>query len=152
MIDIVEVANRIASSGFLVKVNIFMWSGSLPPNPVWGNRFICTMTEDSQRSVSFIKKQIQEALVCRSIQCGDERFLPKQMIPEWLKEHEETKSKLASVVDIMVNSFDILRDSARLAAASQAVKVWADKHPAEGKPPLSVSSYASNLVDSLMPS
>jgi len=152
MIDIIETANRIASSGVVVRLYVSAWSGFLPPRPEWGNRYLCTIPEEAKHSVGLIKRQIRDAFFYKSIQCHSGRFIPNRIIPEWIREHEEIKAKLAAIVEIMANSVNTLRDAARLAAGSQSVKVWAENHPTEGTPPLSMSSHASSIVDSIMPS
>jgi len=152
MIDIVETATRIASSGFLIKMKISAWAGFIPSRPEWGDRMICSIPADAKQSVDRAKKVIKDTLYRRVIPCYGGLFIPKHTIPEWIKEHEEAKAKLAAIVNVIANSIDTLRDAACLAAAAQTIKVWEKRHPKEGDPPLSISSHASSVVNSIMPS
>ena len=150
MVNLVETAERLATMGIVVSLDVRCWDGMIPARTEWGGAKIRVMHDRSVSGLREAKNQLLDNLFSSSIagDCGS--FVPNAGISAWVNRHDQLMVAFEKVRDITLAGRDQMIESARSGAAALCREGWGMDHGGEQPPPSAVV-YASGLAASLVP-
>ena len=150
MADLVEIAERLASKGVVVVLEIKVWSGVIPAREEWGGSGIGVLHSGVLSGIKAAKSKILANLCSSSILADHGRFIPNHEIKAWAEEHDNLILAFDKVRSIVIGLRDKMVESARMSAVSLYKENWAT---ATGEPPPpSAILHAAGIASSLVPS
>lgn len=150
MQNLASVAEKTASKGVMVGIDIRTWNGILPSRQEWGGACIRSVGEETFSKIRKIRLDIIDDLESYSIPCFGGYFVPDAMIGEWASSYERLSTVFYDVVRAIAASRNDLVELSRITAANLCRESW--NVMLGEQPPPSMVQHAANTASMLFPS